>query len=139
MDGITVSGLVQSRVSVMKQSLFVRGITVTAALIALGLLTALTAAPAAGQGAAVGGSGGTYILNDEFDGDGTDTIGLRRALAAATLPKSWWPEPAKGVKCCDFPNRAEAQAWYEYYYPTLGDVAGLDGNTPEDEKAGRAR
>lgn len=36
------------------------------------------------------------------------------------------PPPSGGVDCGDFPNWAAAQAWYLYWLPTLGDVAGLD-------------
>jgi hypothetical protein len=38
------------------------------------------------------------------------------------------PAPVADVDCDDFPTHAAAQAWYLYYLPTYGDVAGLDAN-----------
>jgi hypothetical protein len=37
------------------------------------------------------------------------------------------PRPAD-VDCKDFSTHAEAQAWFEKYYPYYGDFARLDGN-----------
>lgn len=36
------------------------------------------------------------------------------------------PPPSSSVDCSDFQTWAAAQAWFLYWYPTLGDVAGLD-------------
>jgi hypothetical protein len=36
--------------------------------------------------------------------------------------------PGDSKNCSDFSTRAQAQAWYETYFPAYGDVAGLDGN-----------
>ncbi|SFS15638.1 Excalibur calcium-binding domain-containing protein [Agrococcus baldri] len=38
------------------------------------------------------------------------------------------PPPSSGVNCSDFRTWAAAQAWFLYWYPSLGDVAGLDRN-----------
>jgi hypothetical protein len=32
------------------------------------------------------------------------------------------------VNCGDFNTHAEAQRWFETYYPYYGDIAGLDGD-----------
>lgn len=49
------------------------------------------------------------------------------APAPAGVPAG--PAPAAGVNCSDFAAWAAAQDWYEYYLPTHGDIAGLDGNS----------
>ena len=38
------------------------------------------------------------------------------------------PAPARSVNCSDFDAHAEAQTWFEYYHPTLGDIGGLDAD-----------
>lgn len=48
------------------------------------------------------------------------------------LPTRWtcagWTPPSPGdtKNCTDFATRAEAQAWFDYYYPSYGDIAKLD-------------
>jgi len=32
------------------------------------------------------------------------------------------------VDCADFRTQADAQAWYNRYYPYYGDIARLDGS-----------
>ncbi|MCU1603550.1 MAG: hypothetical protein JWP46_15 [Modestobacter sp.] len=34
--------------------------------------------------------------------------------------------PGDSKNCSDFRTRAEAQTWFDTYYPAYGDVAGLD-------------
>ncbi|WP_245852533.1 HNH endonuclease family protein [Blastococcus aggregatus] len=36
--------------------------------------------------------------------------------------------PGDTMNCSDFSTRAQAQAWFDRYFPAYGDVAGLDGN-----------
>ncbi|MPV87662.1 hypothetical protein GB882_03205 [Georgenia ruanii] len=36
------------------------------------------------------------------------------------------PAKPRNVNCSDFRTQAEAQAWFNRYYPYYGDVAGLD-------------
>jgi hypothetical protein len=36
--------------------------------------------------------------------------------------------PQRSVNCSDFGTHAEAQTWFEYYYPALGDIGGLDAD-----------
>src|SRR4029453_4235137 len=38
------------------------------------------------------------------------------------------PPPSSSVNCSDFPNWAAANAWFQYWFPIYGDIAGLDGN-----------
>jgi hypothetical protein len=38
------------------------------------------------------------------------------------------PPPSASVNCSDFPNWAAANAWFQYWYPVYGDIAGLDSN-----------
>ncbi len=38
------------------------------------------------------------------------------------------PNPGNTKNCSDFNTQAEAQAWFDRYYPHYGDVARLDGN-----------
>lgn len=38
------------------------------------------------------------------------------------------PAPARSVNCADFGTHAEAQTWFEYYHPTMGDIGGLDAD-----------
>jgi Excalibur calcium-binding domain len=38
------------------------------------------------------------------------------------------PAPSSAVNCSDFPNWAAANAWFQYYFPIYGDIAGLDAN-----------
>jgi outer membrane biosynthesis protein TonB len=65
------------------------------------------------------------------------------APAPAPVPTSFSPPPPAPVpapappppgnpgdsrNCGDFATHAQAQAWYDTYFPLYGDVAGLDGN-----------
>jgi hypothetical protein len=36
--------------------------------------------------------------------------------------------PLKDLDCKDFGTRAAAQAWFDYWYPRVGDVYQLDAN-----------
>jgi uncharacterized protein with LGFP repeats len=36
--------------------------------------------------------------------------------------------PGDTKNCADFGTRAEAQSWFDAYYPDWGDIAKLDGN-----------
>ncbi|NMR30813.1 DUF1524 domain-containing protein [Arthrobacter sp. SF27] len=38
------------------------------------------------------------------------------------------PAPARNVNCSTFGTHAEAQTWFEYYHPTMGDIGGLDAD-----------
>ncbi|MFP5252012.1 MAG: cell wall-binding repeat-containing protein, partial [Actinomycetes bacterium] len=38
------------------------------------------------------------------------------------------PPPAESVNCDDFPSWSAAQAWFLYWFPIYGDIAGLDGD-----------
>lgn len=38
------------------------------------------------------------------------------------------PNPGDSKNCSDFRTQAEAQAWFDTYYPHYGDVARLDGD-----------
>jgi hypothetical protein len=38
------------------------------------------------------------------------------------------PAPARSVNCSDFDTHAEAQSWFDYYRPTMGDIGGLDAD-----------
>ena len=38
------------------------------------------------------------------------------------------PNPGNSVNCSDFTTQAEAQAWFDFYYPWYGDVAFLDSD-----------
>jgi hypothetical protein len=38
------------------------------------------------------------------------------------------PNPGDSKNCGDFSTWAEAQAWYDLYFPHYGDVAKLDGD-----------
>jgi hypothetical protein len=38
------------------------------------------------------------------------------------------PAPARSVNCSDFDTHAEAQTWFDYYHPTMGDIGGLDAD-----------
>jgi putative cell wall-binding protein len=43
-------------------------------------------------------------------------------------PKPTYPMPLKDLDCKDFGTRAAAQAWFDYWYPRVGDVYQLDAN-----------
>ena len=49
---------------------------------------------------------------------------------SSTSPTTTSPasSPGNTVNCSDFASQAEAQAWFDTYYPYYGDVAGLDGD-----------
>jgi hypothetical protein len=38
------------------------------------------------------------------------------------------PPPSSSVNCSDFPDWATANAWFQYYLPIYGDIAGLDAD-----------
>ncbi len=44
------------------------------------------------------------------------------STTTTTIP----PNPGDAVNCSDFATWAEAQAWFDLYYPTYGDIANLD-------------
>lgn len=56
-------------------------------------------------------------------------------LPPTTQPPATSPPPPPGPtnpgdskNCSDFPNYAEAKAWFDTYFPSYGDVAGLDAD-----------
>ncbi len=62
---------------------------------------------------------------------GTFNKGLDQAWTCAGWPK---PDPAgpanpgDSKNCGDFSSHAEAQAWFDTYFPRFGDIAGLDSD-----------
>jgi hypothetical protein len=62
----------------------------------------------------------------DWNGDGIDSIGVRRDPAPAPAPVPVPSNPGDSKNCSDCRTRAEAQAWFDTYYPAYGDVAGLD-------------
>jgi Excalibur calcium-binding domain len=58
-------------------------------------------------------------------------MGVLLATAAAALALTATacgppPNPGNSKNCSDFRTQAEAQAWFNKYYPHYGDVADLD-------------
>ncbi|EMY34639.1 hypothetical protein D477_008708 [Arthrobacter crystallopoietes BAB-32] len=53
---------------------------------------------------------------------------VKEPVAAASRAEAPQPAPARGVNCSDFGTQRQAQQWFEYYHPQLGDIAGLDGD-----------
>jgi hypothetical protein len=61
-------------------------------------------------------------------------IPIATPLPAPTTPPT--PTPTTGVpanrgdsvNCANFATQAQAQAWFDRYYPFYGDIARLDGN-----------
>ena len=67
--------------------------------------------------------GGTSVLGTE--------VGklLECGTSSPTPPPPTKPSNPGDVKnCSDFSTQAQAQAWYDTYFPYYGDVANLDGN-----------
>jgi hypothetical protein len=62
----------------------------------------------------------------DWNGDGVDSIGVRRDSAPAPSPTPVPGNPGDSKNCPDFRTHAEAQAWFDTYYPAYGDVARLD-------------
>ena len=48
--------------------------------------------------------------------------------SAGTSPTEIPPNPGNSRNCSDFSTRAEAQEWFDTYFPHYGDVARLDGD-----------
>ncbi len=63
-----------------------------------------------------GNPGDTAFVGD-WNGDGIDSLGVRRPTS-----------PIKDVDCPDFASTWDAQAYFDYYYPSYGDVARLDAD-----------
>ncbi len=55
------------------------------------------------------------VANDEF---------INRFPFTALQPLS----PGDSMNCADFATQADAQAWFNHFFPQFGDVAVLDGN-----------
>jgi len=74
------------------------------------------------------GGGDTLIGGDQGDralgGAGTDACDTEVERTCETEPSPANPGDAKD--CGDFATQAEAQAWFDLYYPLYGDVAHLD-------------
>jgi hypothetical protein len=51
----------------------------------------------------------------DWDGDGTDTLGVRRPI-----------NPGDDKDCKDFPSKRDAQAYFNTYYLYYGDISRLD-------------
>ena len=62
----------------------------------------------------------------DWNGDGLDTLGVRRDVAAP--PPAVPPNPGDTVGCSDFTTQAQAQEWFLRHYPYYGDVAELDAD-----------
>ncbi len=57
--------------------------------------------------------------------------GLDRAWTCAGWPKldpAGPTNPGDSKNCGDFSSHAEAQAWFDTYFPNFGDIAGLDSD-----------
>jgi hypothetical protein len=66
--------------------------------------------------------------NIATSGTSQPTLGEFNAGRVAPWTCIGWtpPNPGDAVNCRDFANGAEAQAWFDYYYPAYGDIARLD-------------
>ena len=49
-------------------------------------------------------------------------------VAPTTIASDAPANPGNSKNCGDFPNYAQAKAWYDTYFPYYGDVARLDGD-----------
>ncbi|MYD03438.1 MAG: DUF1524 domain-containing protein [Acidimicrobiia bacterium] len=54
--------------------------------------------------------------------------GTTSTTSTTVAPGRIPPNPGDSKNCSDFSTHAEAQAWFDTYYPHYGDVARLDGN-----------
>lgn len=77
--------------------------------------------------------------NDQFCPDDRVTRGQMAAFLArarelspiyppSTTTTTIPPDPGDTVNCSDFDTQAEAQEWFDTYFPHYGDVAGLDAD-----------
>ena len=78
---------------------------------------------------------GTVLLNfaespENITNSGTvqPTLGPFNAGIVGPWTCSGWTPPTPGdtKNCSDFATQAEAQTWFDYYYPSYGDIAKLD-------------
>ena len=58
----------------------------------------------------------------------TPTSAATTTAPTTTTRSNIPPNPGNTKNCSDFNTQAEAQAWFDRYYPHYGDVARLDGN-----------
>lgn len=58
---------------------------------------------------------------------GTPELGVTGG-PTSTVPGEIPPNPGNSRNCSDFSTQAEAQEWFDTYFPHYGDVARLDGN-----------
>lgn len=72
----------------------------------------------------------TLFVGD-WNGDNVDTFAVRRVETTTPLPPVPSPTPANPgdtKDCGDFATWADANAWFQTFFPLYGDVANLDGN-----------
>lgn len=74
------------------------------------------------------GNPNDIAFTGDWDGDSSDSIGVRRPLMPPAPTWPGGPAPASSVDCGDFSTYAAAQAWFDFYFPLYGDVAGLDSD-----------
>lgn len=69
---------------------------------------------------------------DEYVSVRRDSANTARVAAPPTAPPPTRPprpaNPGNTKNCSDFSSWAQAQAWFNHYYPHYGDVAELDGD-----------
>lgn len=58
----------------------------------------------------------------------TTTTTPATTTTTTTTPSGIPPNPGDSKNCSDFSTQAEAQAWFDLYYPHYGDIARLDGS-----------
>lgn len=80
-----------------------------------------------GNDVIIGGDQGDRALG----GAGTDACDTEIERTCEVEPSP--PNPGDARDCGDFTTQAEAQAWFDRYYPLYGDVAHLDYD--DDRKA----
>lgn len=71
--------------------------------------------------------GGTSVLSDQV-GSLVDCAAIAPPPPPPPPAPSTPANPGNSKNCSDFSTQAEAQAWYDLYYPYYGDIADLDGN-----------
>ena len=79
-------------------------------------------------GTASGGYAPSFLIpRDQMASFLARSLDLLVTDAGAVTPT---PAPSAGdaKDCADFATQAEAQTWFDHYYPTEGDVANLDGD-----------
>ncbi|MFV0407365.1 MAG: cell wall-binding repeat-containing protein [Propioniciclava sp.] len=84
----------------------------------------------------LGGASVAYMESNSPSPSATATTtpsGSASPTATPTVPAGPDPTDVDNVRCSDFTTQAQAQKWYDYWYPTVGDKFGLDR-----DKDGRA-